>query len=187
MSDELPTLHTARLSLRAFGTGDVADVQGYLNDEEWARYEPDYPQPFERADAERFVARRIVNDWEAFPFFAIELSGAVVGAGVEPHPLAPSPSETDREGEGRGARRRACVGRVAARAVRARGAGWTEGAGRAATIVRRRGVGERCEGEDGGLDRARWWAEGVEPHPLAPSPSQSDREGEQSAVRGAAG
>ncbi len=79
MSDKLPTLHTTRLLLRAFDTGDVADVQGYLNDEEWARYEPDYPQPFGRADAERFVARRIVNDWEAFPFFAIELSGAVVG------------------------------------------------------------------------------------------------------------
>lgn len=82
MSEALPPLpkriETARLVLRPFELGDVDDVFAHSQDAEWARYFP-VPQPYTRADAEEYVAQRILNDWTVHPAWAVEFEGHVIG------------------------------------------------------------------------------------------------------------
>lgn len=73
------TLRTARLLLRPFTEDDVADALRYRNDEEFARFLPHIPQPFTRADAERFVRTNMTEPWDRFPIFAIEVGGELIG------------------------------------------------------------------------------------------------------------
>ena len=73
------TLRTERLLLRPFAKDDVEDALNYRNDEEFARYLPHIPQPFTRADAERFVATNMTEPWDQYPTFAIEFDGKLIG------------------------------------------------------------------------------------------------------------
>jgi ribosomal-protein-alanine N-acetyltransferase len=74
-----PELHTERLYLRPFRFEDVADALEYRNDAEFARFLPHVPHPFTTADAERFVATNIAEDWQRSPTFAVILEGKVIG------------------------------------------------------------------------------------------------------------
>ena len=75
------TIHTQRLILRPFAFGDVDDVLVYASDPGWSRFLP-VPCPYEIKDAEEFVARSVLRNWDEKPAFAIEFDGAVIG-GVE--------------------------------------------------------------------------------------------------------
>ena len=72
-------LSTDRTVLRRLKTSDVEDVLDYASDVEWARYLPAVPQPYLREHAEEFIARTILEDWEAHPTWAIEIQGKVLG------------------------------------------------------------------------------------------------------------
>ena len=73
-------LRTGRLILRPFNTGDVDDALAYASDPEWARHLPDWPQPYTRLDAEKYVSRQQkLTPWDTTPMFAIEFEGTVVG------------------------------------------------------------------------------------------------------------
>ena len=75
----LVELATERLLLRPFAANDVYDALAYRDDLEFARFLPHVPQPFTRADAERFVATNMTEPWEQFATFAIVLDGRVIG------------------------------------------------------------------------------------------------------------
>ena len=72
-------LRTDRLVLRPFNTGDVDDALAYASDAVWARHLPDWPQPYTRLDAEKYVSRQVLTPWNTTPMFAIEFEGKVVG------------------------------------------------------------------------------------------------------------
>ena len=54
-------IETPRLRLRGFRLQDLDDVLSYASDPEWARYLP-VPQPYTRAEAERFLAGQVLLD-----------------------------------------------------------------------------------------------------------------------------
>ena len=72
-------LHTERLVLRPFQTGDVADALAYRDDAEFARFLSHIPQPFTRQDAEAFVRLNMSVPWDSSPTFAVVLGGKVIG------------------------------------------------------------------------------------------------------------
>lgn len=72
-------LKTDRLLLRPYRLADVDDVFAYASDPTWGKYIP-VPQPYEYRDAERFVARSVLIDWETTYRWAIEYDGSMVGA-----------------------------------------------------------------------------------------------------------
>jgi RimJ/RimL family protein N-acetyltransferase len=72
---------TARLALRPFRPGDVDDVFASAHDEDVGRYVPSLPFPYERADAEAFLALAVDTDWTRAPYLAIVLDGRVIGGG----------------------------------------------------------------------------------------------------------
>ena len=72
-------IKTDRLILRVFSFKDVEDVLLYASDSEWARFLP-VPQPYTRADAEKFVASQVLQDRKTQPSWAIEHAGSVIGA-----------------------------------------------------------------------------------------------------------
>ena len=71
-------LKTDRLVLRPFHVEDVDNVFEYARDEEWGRFLP-VPQPYTRNDAEEFVARAVLMDWEREALFALVIDGKVRG------------------------------------------------------------------------------------------------------------
>ena len=80
MRDVLPeTIRTERLLLRPFALTDVDDVLAYAQDPEWSRFLRALPRPYERADAERFIARQLLLDRAVHPSWAIVHEGAVIG------------------------------------------------------------------------------------------------------------
>ena len=72
-------LKTQRLLLRPFKLSDASDVYEYAKDPDWAQFLP-LPSPYTYRDAEEFVARSFLEDWDAHPHFAITLCGTVVGS-----------------------------------------------------------------------------------------------------------
>jgi [ribosomal protein S5]-alanine N-acetyltransferase len=72
-------LRTEHLVLRSFRAADVDDALAYRNDRTFARYLPHIPQPFTRADAERFVEQNMTEPWDTLPTFAVVLGGTVIG------------------------------------------------------------------------------------------------------------
>jgi ribosomal-protein-alanine N-acetyltransferase len=72
-------IQTERLLLRPFRLDDVDDVLAYARDPEWSRYLRLLPRPYEREDAERFVARQILLEPTTHPAWALALDDAVVG------------------------------------------------------------------------------------------------------------
>lgn len=77
--DSQRTLRTARLLLRPFEAGDVADAMSYRDDPEFSRFLPHIPQPFTQDDAEAFVAVNMSEPWDRSPTFAVVLAGRVIG------------------------------------------------------------------------------------------------------------
>ena len=71
-------IKTDRLILRVFSLVDVEDVLLYASDPEWARFLP-VPQPYTRADAEKFVAGQVLQDRKTRASWAIEYAGSVIG------------------------------------------------------------------------------------------------------------
>lgn len=71
-------IKTDRLILRPFSFVDVEDVLSYASDPEWARFLP-VPQPYTRADAEKFVAGQVLQDRKTRASWAIEHAGSVIG------------------------------------------------------------------------------------------------------------
>ena len=71
-------IKTDRLILRVFSLVDVEDVLSYASDPEWARFLP-VPQPYTRADAEKFVAGQVLQDRKTSVSWAIEHAGSVIG------------------------------------------------------------------------------------------------------------
>ena len=72
-------IRTERLVLRPFEAGDVEAARAYRDDEEFLRFLPHIPQPFTRADAEKFVAL-VMSAPRERPIFAVVLDGIVIGA-----------------------------------------------------------------------------------------------------------
>ena len=76
----LPELiETTRLLLRPFELGDVDDVYAYAQDPEWSRFLRALPRPYERKDAEQFIARQLLLDRVAQPTWAVVVHDAVIG------------------------------------------------------------------------------------------------------------
>lgn len=73
---------TSRLTLRPFRLGDVEDVLAYAQDPEWSRFLRDLPQPYDRTEAEKAVAKQILMDRVQEPNWAIVLEGRVIGGVV---------------------------------------------------------------------------------------------------------
>lgn len=73
------TLRTERLLLRPFAAEDIEAALHYRNEAEFARFLPHVPQPFTRADAERFVATNMDEPWEQYPTFAVVADGRLIG------------------------------------------------------------------------------------------------------------
>lgn len=81
--DALPeVVETSRLTLRPFRLGDVEDVLAYAQDPEWSRFLRDLPQPYDRAEAEKAVAKQILMDRVQEPNWAIVFEGRVIGGVV---------------------------------------------------------------------------------------------------------
>lgn len=79
MKETMPELIvTSRLRLRPHSWRDVDDVFAFAADAEWARYLP-VPQPYTRAEAEKFIARQLLLNREGHPSWAIEHAGTVIG------------------------------------------------------------------------------------------------------------
>ncbi|CAN5649726.1 GNAT family protein [soil metagenome] len=80
MSDEqLPEIITThRLVLRPYLLSDVDAVLAHAADPEWARYLP-VPIPYQRLDAEQFIARQILLDRSRNPAWAITWNAELVG------------------------------------------------------------------------------------------------------------
>src|SRR4051812_47117428 len=72
-------VRTERLLLRPFKESDVDEALHYRDDAEFARFLPHLPQPFTRADAERFVTVNMAEPWEQFATFAVELEARLIG------------------------------------------------------------------------------------------------------------
>ena len=72
-------LKTQRLLLRPFELSDASDVYEYAQDSDWASFLP-LPRPYTYRDAEEFVARSFLEDWDTHPHFAITLCGTVIGS-----------------------------------------------------------------------------------------------------------
>ena len=66
------------LRLRPFRLQDADARLSYATDPVWACYLP-VPQPYTRADAEKFIAGQLWLDREVHPPWAIVQAGAVVG------------------------------------------------------------------------------------------------------------
>jgi ribosomal-protein-alanine N-acetyltransferase len=76
----LPTeIQTERLFLRPIRLTDAADVYAYASDPEWGRYLP-VPEPYERSDAERFVAASVLTDRSERSVWGIALNDCIVGS-----------------------------------------------------------------------------------------------------------
>ncbi len=71
-------IETERLRLRLFGFQDLDDVLSYATDPEWARYLP-VPQPYTRADAQRFLAGPVLLDRAVHTAWAIVHGDSVMG------------------------------------------------------------------------------------------------------------
>ena len=72
-------LHTERLVLRPFQTGDVADALAYRDDAEFARFLSHIPQPFTRPDAEAFVRQNMAVQWDKSATFAVVIGATSAG------------------------------------------------------------------------------------------------------------
>ena len=72
-------IRTQRLLLRPFELKDVKDVFDYASDTEWSKFLP-VANPYTVRDAEAFVARQILKNWDEKPRFAIEFKGVVFGS-----------------------------------------------------------------------------------------------------------
>lgn len=79
MPEEQPVLQTEHLTLRRFRLTDVDDVLAFANDEEWQRFLPPLPYPYERVHGEQFVAESFLRDWKSKPAFAIVLDDTMIG------------------------------------------------------------------------------------------------------------
>ena len=72
-------IRTRRLTLRRVRLEDAEDFFGFACADIWMRLLPDARQPYERRDAERWVARRFLAHWRTEPTWAIEIDGRMVG------------------------------------------------------------------------------------------------------------
>ncbi len=72
-------IRTRRLTLRGVRLEDADDVFGFACEDIWMRLLPDARQPYERREAERWVARRFLAHWRTEPTWAIEIDGRMVG------------------------------------------------------------------------------------------------------------
>ena len=72
-------IRTRRLTLRRVRLEDAEDVFSFACEDIWMRLLPDARQPYERRDAERWVARRFLAHWRTEPTWAIEIDGRMVG------------------------------------------------------------------------------------------------------------
>ena len=72
-------IETPRLTLRPWVFGDVDDVLAYAQDEEWSRFLRILPFPYERSDAEEFVARQVLRDRRTHPNWALVFEDSVIG------------------------------------------------------------------------------------------------------------
>ena len=72
-------MRTRRLTLRRVRLSDADDFLGFACEDTWMRLLPDARQPYERRDAERWVARRRLADWGTEPTWAIEIEGRIAG------------------------------------------------------------------------------------------------------------
>ena len=77
----LPTaIRTRRLTLRRVRLSDVDDVLDFATEDVWSRLlRPEASGPFQRRDAERWVASRRLADWRTEPTWAIEFDGRMSG------------------------------------------------------------------------------------------------------------
>ena len=77
----LPTaIRTRRLTLRRVRLSDVDDVFGFASEDVWSRLlRPDASGPYQRRDAERWVAGRRLADWRTEPTWAVEFDGRMSG------------------------------------------------------------------------------------------------------------
>jgi ribosomal-protein-alanine N-acetyltransferase len=69
---------TPQLILRPYQIGDVDDVLAYATNPEWARFLPT-PFPYQRTDAEQFIAGQILQDRTVHPSWAIVRDRMVIG------------------------------------------------------------------------------------------------------------
>ncbi|MCY3749751.1 MAG: GNAT family N-acetyltransferase [Chloroflexi bacterium] len=72
-------IRTRRLTLRRVRLEDADDVFSFACEDIWMRLLPEARQPYQRHDAERWVARRFLANWRTEPTWALEIDGRMVG------------------------------------------------------------------------------------------------------------
>jgi len=72
-------IRSRRLTLRRVRLEDADDVFSFACEDIWLRLLPDAREPYERRDAERWVARRFLAHWRTEPTWAIDINGRMVG------------------------------------------------------------------------------------------------------------
>lgn len=72
-------IRTRRLTLRRVRLSDVDDFFSFACEDIWMRLLPEAQPPYERRDAERWVARRFLAHWGTEPTWAIEIDGRMSG------------------------------------------------------------------------------------------------------------
>ena len=80
LTEQIPRIETERLALRAPAPRDIDRLASLANDFDIARMTTRMPHPYQRADAERFIARAQTLDPAREAVFAIDWPGeGVVG------------------------------------------------------------------------------------------------------------
>ncbi|NNC89079.1 MAG: GNAT family N-acetyltransferase [Akkermansiaceae bacterium] len=72
------TIETERLVLRPHRCEDVDDILAFAAEEKWSRHMP-VPYPYDRRDAEEFIARGILADPSECRSYCLEIDGHAVG------------------------------------------------------------------------------------------------------------
>ncbi len=80
MTTQPVSFQTERLSLRPFSFGDVDDIVTYAGNPEVSRFIPSIPRPYGRRQAEEYLSRLTLMEWDSRPTFAILQSDRVIGA-----------------------------------------------------------------------------------------------------------
>ena len=72
-------IRTRRLTLRRVRLSDADAFFDFASEDIWSRFLPTAPRPYQKRDAERWIARKYLEDQTTYPTWAIEIDGRMSG------------------------------------------------------------------------------------------------------------
>ena len=72
-------IRTQRLTLRRVRLSDADDFFDFATKDVWSRFLPTASHPYRKRDAERWIARKYLEDQTTYPTWAIEIDGRMSG------------------------------------------------------------------------------------------------------------